>query len=150
VKIFYVVLGAVFAFLAISVTFPVVPILLFAALPSFDDLRYDDALVQRLRVGKPPCGTVSTPCGLVRGADVTAAIADVFPIGMGADHAARYLKANGFACAAAEATSNADGRLDCKRDAGRIPCSETWIVRVFLGRDRTVVDRHAKLDVVCW
>jgi hypothetical protein len=130
------------AVLATVLTFPIVPIGVAMLWQSFVNRWYDDTLVQRLRA-EAPAG------GQVHAANVTAAIVDVFPTGMGAETAARYLKANGFACAADEANSNADGRLDCKRVIGLFPCGWTWKVRLTLGRDRTVIDRRATLDVVC-
>ena len=135
------VIGVIFAFLAICLMFPIVPLVLLISLPSLDDLRYDDDLVKRLRA-------VSSKSGLARGEDVTAGIVDVLPVGMPAEQATRYLKANGFECGV-KVASIADGQLACKRQAGRFPCGETWLVRLTWAPDHTIADRHATLDVVC-
>jgi hypothetical protein len=134
-------MGSVFAVLAAGFMFPMVTIVLMMAVPSFDDLWYDDDLVKRLRA-------VSSKGGLVRGEDVTAGIGDVLPVGMPAENATRYLQANGFVCGG-EGALMADGQLACKRQAGRFPCGETWVVRLTWAPDQTIADRRATLDVVC-
>jgi hypothetical protein len=145
VKIRQLVIGAVFAFLAVAFLFPIVPQALFISLlislPSLDDLRYDDDLLKRLRA-------VSSKGGLIRGEDVTAGLVDALPVGISEDNATRYLKANGFECGV-QMVSIAEGQLAGKRQAGRFPCGETWVVRLTWTPDRTIADRRATLDVVC-
>jgi hypothetical protein len=140
-KIVRLTMGSVFAVLAVGFMFPMVTIVLMMSVPSFDDLRYDDDLLKRLRA-------VSSGSGLARGEDVTAGLVDVLPVGMLAQDATRYLKANGFECGD-QAALIADGQLACMRRAGRFACGETWRIRVTWAPDHTVADRRATLDVVC-
>ena len=108
----------------------------------YKNSRYDDDLVWRLR-------TVPRPSSQIHRLDVTAPTVDVFPDGMAADHASRYLSANGFSCAATAETSGDRAEWVCSRVIKRLVCGEEWTVRLGLSRDRTIVDRKANLRSIC-
>jgi len=104
--------------------------------------RYDDELVRQLRSVAPRSGQIDA-------ADVTAGLVDVIPDGMAADHASRYLSANGFLCAATAETLRDRAESVCSRVIKRLVCGEEWTIRLGLGRERTIVDRKANLRSIC-
>ena len=112
--------------------------------PSWRDYWYDDELVRRLR-------TAPLRHSQVHGEDVTTPIIDVFPDGMTADNALRYLGVNGFSCTSIGDASDDRAELACKRVMKGVAliCGQTWTIRLFLNRERTLVGRKAILDQVC-
>jgi hypothetical protein len=133
----------------LAVAVIVMPLVLVAVIllsfgPSWRDYWYDDELVRRLR-------TAPLRHSQVHGEDVTTPIIDVFPDGMTADNALRYLGVNGFSCTSIGDALDDRAELACKRVMKGVAliCGQTWTIRLFLNRERTLVRRKATLDQVC-
>jgi hypothetical protein len=97
---------------------------------------HEGEIARRFRALPPP---------LHPAVDVTAALADLLPVGAGIGDAERLLRSNGFSCGPDHGPSG----VRCRRRIVDFPCEKTWLVILTLAGDGSVAAMRSVASSTC-